>query len=141
MIEDATYEQLKSFLTDQFDELKRQMPELYEEMEEDLYEHIYGHHFTSWKYDCAISSLENQDGTKGAHWTVDDIVSVAKSKGTEFIKYNQYDFAYAMNMLYSDYYGTVTDNAETYYKMTKAFLEDKDAPEGKAYRYYLAMKR
>ena len=38
-------------------------------------------------------------------------------------------------------YGTVTDNAETYYKMTKAFLEDKDAPEGKAYRYYLAMKR
>ena len=43
------------------------------------------------------------------------------------------------NMLYSDYYGAVPDNVESYFKMAKAFLEDKDAPEGKAFRYYKAM--
>jgi hypothetical protein len=28
-----------------------------------------------------------------------------------------------------------------YVKMAKKFLEDKDAPEGKALKYYLAMKK
>ena len=46
-----------------------------------------------------------------------------------------------MNMLYSDYYGAVPDNVESYFKMAKAFLEDKDAPEGKAFRYYKAMHK
>ena len=141
MLEEATHAQLKAFLSDQFDELKRQMPELYEEMEEDLYEHIYGHHFTPWKYDCAVSKLVNQDGTKGPHWTVSDAVSVARNKGLQFIGYNEYDFAYVMNMLYSDYYGAVSDSIDTYFKMAKAFLEDKDAPDGKAYLYYLAMEK
>lgn len=53
--------------------------------------------------------------------------------------YNRYDFAYVMNMMYSDYYGTVPDDAETYFRMAKAFIEDKDAPEGKAWKYYIAM--
>lgn len=139
MLEEATHEQLKSFLSEQFDRLKRLMPELYEDMEEDLYEHIHGNHFTSWKYECAVSKLENQDGSVGPHWSVEDVVSVAKAKNIEFQRYNEYDFAYAMNMLYSDYFGAVPDSVESYLKLTKAFLDDKDAPEGKAYRYYKAM--
>jgi hypothetical protein len=139
MLEEATPEQLKSFLSEQFDRLKRIMPELYEDMEEDLYEHIYGHHFTAWKYDCAASKFENQDGTTGPHWSVEDVTSVAKTRNIEFTRYNEYDFAYVINMIYSDYYGSVTDNVESYLKIAKAFLEDKDAPEGKAYRYYKAM--
>ena len=139
MLEEASPEQLKTFMTEQFDRLKRLMPELYEDMEEDLYEHIHGHHFTEWKYECAVSKLENQDGTKGPHWSVSDVMSVAKAKGMELTKYNEYDLAYAMNTLYSDYFGSVPDGAESYFKMAKAFLDDKDAPEGKAYRYYKAM--
>ena len=140
MLEEATHEQLKSFLMNQFDELKERMPELYKEMEEDLYESIYGHHFTAWKYDCAVSELANQDGSKGAHWSVSDVTSVVRAKGISLSGYNEYDFAYVMNMLYSDYYGSVPDSVDTYLKMAKAFLEDKDAPEGKAYRYYKAMR-
>lgn len=45
-----------------------------------------------------------------------------------------------MNMVYSDYYGSIPDTAESYFKVAKAFLMDKDAPEGKAYRYYKAMR-
>ena len=139
MLEEATHEQLKSFLYDQFDRLKKAMPELYWEMECELYEHLYGNHFTSWKYDWAVSKLENKDGTTGPHWTVEQISDYAKPRGVPTSSYNIYDFSYAMNMLYSDYFGAVSDNVDTYFKMAKAFLEDKDAPEGKAYRYFKAM--
>lgn len=139
MLEEATHEQLKSFLMDQFDELKRTMPEIYEDMEEKLYEHIHGPHFTGWKYDCAVSKLVNRDGTKGAHWSVAQVSDLAKSKGVSLPNYNQYDVAYVMNMLYSDYYGVVGDNAELYLRMTAAFLNDPDAPEGKAFKYYESM--
>lgn len=139
MLEEATHEQLKSFVSDQFDRLKNSMPELYWEMENELYEHIYGKHFTSWKYDWAVSKLENKDGTVGPHWTLEQISDYAKPRGVPTPSYNVYDFAYAMNMLYSDYYGSVPDNVDTYFKMAKAFLEDKDAPEGKAFRYFKAM--
>jgi len=139
MLEEATHEQLKSFLYDQFDRLKKAMPELYWEMECELYEHLYGNHFTSWKYDWAVSKLENKDGTMGPHWTVEQISDYAKPRGVPTVSYNIYDFSYVMNMLYSDYFGSVPDSVDTYFKMTKAFLEDKDAPEGKAYRYFKAM--
>lgn len=139
MLEDATHEQLKSFLLDQFDELKRTMPELYEDMECELYEHIYGPHFTKWKYDWAVSKLENQDGTRGPHWTVPQVTDYAKSRGVEFTRFNEYDLAYVMNMVYSDYFGSVPDSTESYFKIAKAFIMDKDAPEGKAFLYYKAM--
>lgn len=45
-----------------------------------------------------------------------------------------------MNMMYSDYYKAGGNNVNFYVELAKAFLMDKDAPEGKALRYYLAMK-
>lgn len=45
-----------------------------------------------------------------------------------------------MNMLYSDYYGSVPNDASTYGHMSIKFLSDKDANGAKAYRYYMAMK-
>lgn len=139
MLEEATPAQLKSFLYDQFDELKRSMPEIYHDMECELYEHIYGNHFTQWKYDWAVGKLENKDGTMGAHWKVSDVTNYAKSHGASYRNYNEYDLAYVMNVMYSDYYGVVSDNVDTYYRLAIAFIEDKDAPEGKAFLYYKAM--
>lgn len=48
--------------------------------------------------------------------------------------------AYVFNVMYSDYFGAVPNNVESYFKLANAFLEDKDAPEGKAYLYYKAMR-
>ena len=141
MLEEATHEQLKSFLLDQFDELKKTMPEIYKDMEEELYEHIYGDHFTKWKYECAVDKLKNRDGTKGAHWTVQQITEYAKSRGASYRDYNEYDLAYAMNMVYSDYYGVINDSVESYFRVALAFIEDEDAPKGKAFLYYKAMNR
>lgn len=136
----ASKEQLVAFLSDQFDRLRDTNPKMYKDLEYDLYEYIHGLHFDDYTYAQASACFKNNDGTKGPHWTIDDIKSVIKSHGTDLARYNEYDFAYAMNMAYSDFYGAVIDNTETYYKIAKAFLDDKDGPEGKAWVYYRAMK-
>lgn len=46
-----------------------------------------------------------------------------------------------MNMIYSDYYGSVSNDNSNYIKMAKAFLNDKDGKEGKAFHYYMSMKK
>lgn len=48
---------------------------------------------------------------------------------------------YVLNMMYSDYYGAVPNDTNTYIRLALKFLEDKDAKEGKAYCYYMAMKK
>ena len=45
-----------------------------------------------------------------------------------------------MNMIYSDYYGIISDDIKEYVKFAKRFIEDVDAPKGKAFIYYEAMK-
>lgn len=83
--------------------------------------------------------MVNEDGTVGGHWTLDQTTSVAKAKGIRFDAFNEFDWCYVMNMLYSDYYGTVPDSTDTYASMARAFLMDKDAPKGKAMLYHDAM--
>ena len=41
-----------------------------------------------------------------------------------------------VGMIYSDYYGAVPNEVASYVKLAKAFLDDKDAPNGKAFIYY-----
>lgn len=84
--------------------------------------------------------ISKREWTKGAHWSKEDITNYARTKGLSYSDFNEYDFAYAMNMVYSDYFGVIPDSTESYYKVAKAFIEDKDAPVGKAYLYYKAMK-
>lgn len=140
LIPQATETQLREFLTEEFDELKSWDKSLYDRMEDKLYVKLFGNHFSKASYECAVSFLENKDGTKGAHWSKEDITNYARTKGLSYSDFNEYDFAYAMNMVYSDYFGVIPDSTESYYKVAKAFIEDKDAPVGKAYLYYKAMK-
>ena len=58
-----------------------------------------------------------------------------------FTNFNEYDWNYVMNMMYSDYYGAVPNDVNSYIRLAVKFLEDKDAKEGKAYCYYMAMKK
>lgn len=140
ILEDATGEQLKYFLLDTFDELKKADREMYEELEEDLYEEVYGCHFNKWLLDKALSNMKNEDGTMGGHWTLEQTNSVAKSNNITFDHFNEYDWNYVMNTVFSDYYGAVPNDLSYYVSLSKKFLEDKDAPKGKAYHYYIAMR-
>ena len=132
---------LKDLTIDMLSMIKETNKELYDTLEMYLYKEVYGCHFNKWLLEKATSEMVNEDGTKGIHWNIADTTSVAKSNGVSFDKFNEYDWCYVMNMMYSDYYGSVNNDTNTYAKMAIKFLNDKDAPNGKALKYYLAMMK
>lgn len=139
IIEDATLEQLKDFAHYSLGMVKRIDEDVYEDIEMYLYKEVYGCHFTKWLLDKALKEMINEDGTIGGHWSVEQTTMVARNNGLEFKHFNEYDWNYVMNMIYSDYYGSVPNETTVYFKMAKKFIEDKDAEDGKALKYYLAM--
>ena len=139
IIEDANLEQLKDFAYRALDMVKRIDEDVYEDIEMYLYKDVYGCHFTKWLLERALKEMINEDGTKGGHWTLEQTTMVARSNNVEFRDFNEYDWCYVMNMIYSDYYGVVPNETSVYVKMARKFLEDKDAEQGKALKYYLAM--
>lgn len=81
--------------------------------------------------------MKNEDGSKGAHWTEDQIATYMTQ-----VKYDgdPMEFWLIMNALYSDYcriankYGV--NHPEFFAELAKAWLEDKDAVPDKAAMYY-----
>lgn len=140
MLKDATDSQLREFIDDALKMIKETNHCLYEDLELYLYKEIYGCHFNEWMLDKALSKMINEDGSTGAHWNLTDTNNLAKQVGISFTNFNEYDWNYVLNMIYSDYYGSVNNDVSTYAKLARKFIEDKDAPEGKALKYYLAMK-
>lgn len=84
-----------------------------------------------------MHGLHNEDGTKGAHWTKEQTKQVMNQKG---IKVEPLDFWVIMNALYSDYCSVLkkhgVNNIDFYVDLACAWLNDKDAQEGKAARYF-----
>lgn len=116
--------------------LKAAHPELYENLVEDFYVSVYGEHLCESSAMRAVEAMKNVDGSMGAHWSLAETDSVAKQLGLVWTTYNRYDWYYVLNMMYSDYSKLFGSSTETYVKMARAWLEDPDVDEGKAYRYY-----
>lgn len=107
------------------------------ELAANMYEAINGPHFDEEHARYAVEGMENEDGTKGPHWTVEETTSVANQMGINLKseKHNKWDWFVAMNMIYSDFYKAVvamTGSANTKYfaELAKAWLCDKDISEG-----------
>lgn len=85
-------------------------------------------------YDKACELLVNPDGSKGAKWDAQDIIT---ESGIDFNKkrYTGLDYAYTVNMLYSDY-GEAVRNTDTIMKMAVLYLEDNDYTGDPAERAY-----
>lgn len=83
--------------------------------------------------------MENEDGTTGPHWTMEQTSQVGTVAGAHYAPWVWYA---ALNMAYSDYYAVATkyglDRPEFYADLAKAFLDDKDAggAEKKIAEYY-----
>ena len=115
------------------------MMEIIEEMHEDWGESVeeyFCQHITKpEQYGKYTKHFKNADGTSGPHWSVEDIK--AKS-GIDFDDkdYTCYDFAYAVNMRYSDDGDLMP--IENIFKSGKRFLEDADSgckdPSTRAYK-------
>lgn len=130
-------------LLEKFDEvlkmIKHAHPDKYHKIKDDIYVLINGYHFNEDMLKCALDCMVNDDGTKVPKWDLDQTTQVANSNGILFDNFNEYDWNYVMNMVYSDYVNIFGDNLAYYIKLAMKFLIDKDAPEGKALRYYMAL--
>lgn len=89
----------------------------------------------------ATDKMVNEDGTRGGHWTIEETDSVAKQHNISYVNFNRYDWNYALNMIYSDYYGAVPNDVTMYVRLANKFLNDKDGKEGKALNYYLKIAK
>ena len=84
------------------------------------------------------SILINEDGTRGPHWSYDQVKQLMAQKG---VSHEPNEFYSVLNAIYADYckvfkkYG-VGGNMDFYVDMAKAWLDDKDAGTGKAAAYY-----
>ena len=81
-----------------------------------MYEAINGPHFDEEHARYAVAEMENEDGTKGPHWTVEETTSIA-----------------------SQIVVSMTGGANTkhFAELAKAWLCDKDISEGKMWHYYV----
>lgn len=95
-----------------------------------VHESIFGKHFSEELAKEAVCNMANVDGSSGEHWTMQQTNSLAASNN---ISFNRCDLYYVMNMLYSDFSDILGTDASVYLKMAKAYIEDPDAFEGKAY--------
>lgn len=114
------------------------------ELAANMYEAINGPHFDEEHARYAVEGMENEDGTKGPHWAVEETTSVANQMGINLKseKHNKWDWYVAMNMIYSDYYKAVvamtgSANTKHFAELAKAWLCDKDIDEGKMWHYYV----
>lgn len=107
------------------------------------YEQMYGPHFNEECAHKAVKKMENEDGTKGPRWSVEEAERVAQQYGVNIKgeKFNKYDWFVALNMIRSDFYRAVvnmtgSDNVKHFVELTKAWLNDKDIEEGKMWFYF-----
>lgn len=83
------------------------------------------------------AAMQNEDGTHGPHWTMEQTKQVMAQKGIEC---DPTEFFVAMNMIYSDYCEVAkklgVNTVDFCAKMAKAFLDDKDSQPDKLSLYY-----
>lgn len=127
---------VEKILDDYLRDLEERREEEYETLRYNVYVATFGEHFCLDSAHKAVHEMENDDGTFGEHWTIEQTTSVAEQQGIKFEHFNKYDWYYTLNMMRSDYYNMFKDDTNSYIKLAKMWLCDKDVEEGKAFRYW-----
>lgn len=83
------------------------------------------------------SKMENEDGTSGPHWTMEQAKKVIEQRG---LRCDPYEFWAVLNSIYSDDVAVAkkhgVNKLDYYVDRAVAWLEDKDAVKDKAAAYY-----
>jgi hypothetical protein len=101
------------------------------------YEAEHGPHFNEEHARKAVSKMENEDGTRGPHWSIEETTALASQYGINLgSRFNRYDWFVALNMVYSDYYKVIismtnSNSTKHFVELAKAWINDKDIDEGK----------
>lgn len=105
------------------------------EYNKDKYEH-----YKDKLYCIAYGPIVNDEMRKeivekiGEHWSIEDTENVRIQYNLNNLDKNEFNVV--MNMSYSDYKDVFGDNLELYVKFSNAFIDDKDAIDGKVYYYF-----
>lgn len=122
---------LNDMLNNLICDLKENNPKLYYEYKTKLYEIAYGKVILPEKAEEIVKNMIPY----GEHYSIER----AKEITSEYnLKHSVSDVYLVLNSIYNDYcsiYGE--DNDENYIKMTKAWLDDKDAIDDKVYVYFM----
>lgn len=101
---------------------------------------INGPLFTKEQAQHAVACLENEDGSTGEYWTIEETTSALNSKGIKIENehFNENDFYYMMNFIHS----TIPDlgSPDMYIKNALAWLRSKNSPHGIAKKIYYSLK-
>lgn len=104
-----------------------------ERLKIERHEAMYGPHFNEECALKAVSKMENEDGSRGEHWSLEETTSIANQYGINLKgeKYNKYDWYVALNMIRSDYYRAVvtmtsSDHIKYFVELAKAWLNDEE---------------
>lgn len=93
------------------------------------YEAEHGPHFNEEHARKAVSKMENEDGTRGPHWSVEETTALASQYGINLgNRFNRYDWFVALNMVYSDYYKVIismtnSNSTKHFVELAKAWIE------------------
>lgn len=99
------------------------------------YEAEHGPHFNEEHARKAVSKMENEDGTRGPHWSIEETTTLANQYGISLgNRFNRYDWFVALNMVYSDYYKVIINITNSNSTKCQALLDklginDKPAKE------------
>lgn len=96
------------------------------------------HKLTKEMADEWMENLQNEDGTRGPHWKIDQVRQVMAQRG---IDVDPVQFYAVLNMIYSDYCKVLRkhgmgDRLDVYVDLACAWMNDKDAVKDKAGAYY-----
>lgn len=84
-----------------------------------------------------MEGLQNEDGSKGPHWSMEQTKQVMAQRG---IKGDPIEFYAVINALYSDYCKIFqrhnVNKVDLYADLANAWINDKDAVDGKAAIYF-----
>lgn len=94
------------------------------------YEAEHGPHFNEEHARKAVSKMENEDGTRGPHWSIEETTTLANQYGVSLgNRFNRYDWFVALNMVYSDYYKVIinitnSNSTKHFVELAKAWIND-----------------
>ena len=125
-------EKMREILAEAVIKLKKFSPEEYNNIEFDLHKIAHSGHLGEDLAKQWVECMENKDGTKGAHWTWEQVSQVNRDKK---IAEETADVYAILNMMYSDYYSPKFD-VNTYVELAKDWFNDPDGSECKTLKYY-----
>lgn len=130
----SIYKEISCFIED----VKTAHKEKVEHLEKDIEELVCYTPLSMEEAKHFVKHLKNNDGTEGPHWSEEEICK-AVTANPVLSKFPFQDVYAVMNMVWSDNWNSSYTDVQAV-KDTVHFLEDKDAPKNKMYRYIKAME-